>query len=101
MIPKRVFERLLINVTVVGGCLMSNYSTGSHGYAQIGWYERGKTRMVLAHRAAWVAAHGPIPSGMTVDHVCKNRRCIRIEHLRLLSKDRKSTRLNSSHVEIS
>jgi hypothetical protein len=45
----------------------------------------GKTTGGLAHRAAWVRANGPIPEGMTVDHVCFQRDCVNVEHLRLLS----------------
>jgi hypothetical protein len=37
----------------------------------------------LAHRAAWEAAHGEIPSGLFVLHSCDNRRCVNVEHLRL------------------
>lgn len=48
-----------------GGCVLSTYSTGSHGYAQA-W--DGAT-VVLAHRIVWEYAHGPIPGGMTVDHL--------------------------------
>jgi hypothetical protein len=68
-----------------GDCLISLYSVGSHGYAQIGWREKGKTRMVLVHRVAWEHLNGPIPEGHVVDHLCRNRRCIRPEHLRLLT----------------
>ena len=70
------------------GCHISDYSCGSHGYAQIGWSARRegghKTRGTLAHRAAWTAVYGQIPEGQTIDHLCKNRRCVNIEHLRLL-----------------
>ena len=41
--------------------------------------------MVLAHRVVWEHHHGPIPAGMTVDHICHNKRCIEIEHLRMLT----------------
>ena len=40
--------------------------------------------MVLAHRAAWVAVNGQVPLGMTIDHMCKERRCVNPDHLRLL-----------------
>jgi hypothetical protein len=34
-----------------------------------------------AHRAAWVAAHGPIPDDWQVDHLCRNPRCVSLDHL--------------------
>lgn len=63
------------------GCLISRYSTGSHNYAQA-W--DGET-VVLAHRIVWEHERGPIPEGMTVDHICHNRKCVDIVHLRMLS----------------
>lgn len=36
----------------------------------------------LAHRAAYELLVGPIPEEMTLDHLCRNRRCVRApEHL--------------------
>lgn len=85
-IPQRVFDRTLANVIYDdSGCILSTYSVGSHGYAQVGWSEGGKTYMKLAHRVAWEASNGPIPEGMTVDHTCKTRKCVNVGHLRLLS----------------
>jgi hypothetical protein len=81
---RRALERC---VPGPGGCLISTYSIGSHGYAQVGWRNRelGKHQMTTAHRAAWVAHTGEqIPDGMTVDHLCHVRRCVNPEHLRLL-----------------
>lgn len=83
--PARVVARLLANVEQAGGCVVTLYSVGSHGYGQIGWHENGRRVMALAHRVAWEAVHGPIPNGLTVDHICRNRRCINAAHLRLLS----------------
>lgn len=41
--------------------------------------------MLLAHRAIWQHVHGAIPEGMTVDHICHERRCINVDHMRLLT----------------
>ena len=38
---------------------------------------------VTAHRAAWQAVNGPIPDGMVIMHLCDNRPCSRIDHLKL------------------
>jgi hypothetical protein len=85
--PARVVARLLANVEQAGDCLLSNYSTGSHGYSQIGWHEAGRRVMALGHRVAWEAEHGEIPAGLTVDHICRNRRCVNVAHLRLLTNE--------------
>lgn len=82
--PPRVIARLLSKTEEAGDCVLSLYSTASHGYSQVGWVENGKTIMRLGHRVAWEAEHGPIPDGMTIDHTCRTRRCIKITHLRLL-----------------
>lgn len=85
LVPDRVARRAYENVTPdLNSCRLSSYSVGSHGYAQIGWTENKKTHMVLAHRAAWVHVNGQVPLGMTLDHLCKNRRCVNPDHLRLL-----------------
>jgi len=52
--------------------------------------------MTTAHRAAWVAVHGQIPEGMTVDHICKVRRCVNVRHLRLLSNFENARRTNGN-----
>ena len=89
VIPPRVAERAATHyVEDENGCFISTYSTASHGYAQIGWSKPGTRRsiMTLCHRAAWVYYHGAqIPEGMTIDHLCHNRRCVNPEHHRLLS----------------
>lgn len=88
-IPQRVIDRALSNVDIdpERGCWVSRYSVGSHGYAQIGWGipNSRRSKMMLVHRVAYVARRGPIADGMTVDHMCKQRRCCNPDHLRLLS----------------
>lgn len=83
--PDRVKARVLQRIIEEGECWISTYSVQSAGYAQVGWREDGRTGIWLAHRVAWVATHGPIPEGMTVDHLCKRRTCVNPGHLRLLS----------------
>jgi len=61
------------------GCLEWTGAVGPDGYGRV-WHQ---SRMYLAHRAAWELVNGAIPVGKTIDHVCFNRRCIDVAHLRL------------------
>ena len=85
-VPERVAERAYTRVDVdEHGCWISRYSTASHGYSQIGWQTRTKRHVVLGHRASWVHVHGQVPIGVTLDHLCRQRRCVNPDHMRLLS----------------
>lgn len=48
-----------------------------NGYGQI---LVGKRR-ILAHRFAYELLVGPIPDGITLDHLCRVRNCVNPEHL--------------------
>lgn len=87
VVPQRVIERVMTKALrgSEDGCHISLYSTASHGYAQVGWHDESGRRVTLAHRVAWIGEHGPIPYGMTIDHICKTKRCVNVAHLRLLS----------------
>ena len=52
---------------------------GGHGYGMIRSPEGRK--MLLAHRVAYELLVGPIPPGLELDHLCRNRRCVNPEHL--------------------
>ena len=41
-------------------------------------------RLVSAHRAVWILCRGPIPEGFEIDHICRNRGCVRPEHLQVV-----------------
>lgn len=49
------------------------------GYARLGARQ--------AYRVAYELEHGPIPLGMTVDHLCYQPACVNPEHLRLLTRE--------------
>lgn len=64
------------------GCHEWHRSRNNKGYGVI--HAEGKLR--LAHRVAWFAHYGEWPTkGLVVDHICENKACVRIEHLRLLT----------------
>lgn len=60
-----------------GGCWLWTGALNEWGYGRVA--ERG--RPILAHRASWQAAKGPIPDGLCVLHRCDVRPCVNPSHL--------------------
>lgn len=65
-----------------GGCWEWTGATNSHGYGQFGV----NRRLRPAHRLLWELTNGPIPDGMVIDHRCANRRCVNLDHLRMVTE---------------
>lgn len=38
-------------------------------------------KQVRLHRLVWELVHGPIPEGLTIDHLCRCKPCCRPDHL--------------------
>jgi len=61
-----------------------------HLFAEFGYGQyrltRGRSVTALkAHRVSWTLLRGPIPQGMTIDHLCRNPRCVNPAHLECVS----------------
>ena len=54
----------------------------NNGYGRL--RVNGKNHM--AHRWAWEKVNGPIPEGLTIDHLCFNRACIEPAHMRIVTR---------------
>ena len=42
-------------------------------------------RNALAHRLAYELWFGPIPDGLTIDHLCYVKRCVNPDHLEIVT----------------
>lgn len=66
------------------GCI--EWTAGTAGPAGYGYFYAGRTSLnqtgrMYAHRWAYQHFIGPIPPGLHIDHLCRNRLCVNPEHL--------------------
>jgi hypothetical protein len=54
-------------------------------------------RVVKAHRWSYEAAYGAIPDGLHLDHLCRNRICVRPDHLEPVTLLENLQRGDNSH----
>lgn len=67
------------------GCwLWTAHTVDGYGHFHI-QIAPGSRRMVYAHRWLWEQTNGPVPPGMMLDHLCRNRRCVRPDHLEVVT----------------
>ena len=52
---------------------------GHHRYGTL--YDTDRKRHNVAHRISYELFVGSIPKGLTIDHLCRNRRCVNPAHL--------------------
>lgn len=91
--PPTVLERFWSKVDQSGDCwLWQGYKSGG-GYGQL-WYkdEGGRKRTRMAHRFVYEVLVGPIPVGLTLDHLCFVRNCVRPDHLEPVTREENTRR---------
>lgn len=77
--PSRTLQDRLIERTqrTPNGCLEWTGPVLATGYGKIGDGSRVRT----THRVSYEVHVGPIPDGLTIDHLCSNKRCVEPSHL--------------------
>lgn len=70
------FCRFADKFEVVGQCWIWQATTDRHGY---GTFYLGRNKR--AHRASFELHGRSVPSGLELDHLCRNRACVRVDHL--------------------
>lgn len=62
------------------GCWVWQRQKNAKGYSRI-TTPQPFNRKVRAHRVSYILTRGPIPYGMTLDHLCRNTSCVNPDHL--------------------
>lgn len=73
-------QRVRYVVDLTTGCWVWQMFVTKYGY---GWVNDGRPRH--AHIVEFEKVHGPVPEGMMLDHLCRNRRCVNPDHLQAVT----------------
>lgn len=57
-----------------------------HKQTGYGYFHDGKRRRAYVHRFSYEYFVGPIPDGMVIDHLCRNRGCVNPNHLEVVTR---------------
>lgn len=72
-----------------GGCWEWAAAKGPYGY---GYFSIGNGRAIHAHRVSYELAYGPIPAGLHIDHLCRNKGCVNPAHLEAVTQKENTLR---------
>ena len=84
-IRKPIEDRFWPKVKKSNGCWIWMGCKNDRGYGQICDNSGGTFRMVYAHRFVYELVIRSIPKGLTIDHLCRNRSCVRPDHLEIVT----------------
>jgi hypothetical protein len=76
------------------GCWEWRGALQPNGYGTFGV---SPTKNVRAHRASFEIAKGPIPPGLEIDHLCRNRSCCNPAHLEAVTHQENKRRESASY----
>jgi hypothetical protein len=69
------------------GCWLWTSGVSTKGYGQFHIRAgKGSYKNVLAHRFSYELAQGPIPEGLELDHLCRQRSCVNPYHLEAVTQ---------------
>lgn len=93
--PRIIYDEIPCpNPNLDGPCHVFRGAKISQGYGTVA-SGIGKD-LVLVHRYVWEQTNGPIPSGLEIDHQCRNRACCNVLHLRVVTRQVNATENSDS-----
>ena len=74
-----------VNKETSNGCWQWLGNIDRNGYGHMTYWKDGHVKNARAHRHSYEMLVGPIPRGLTIDHLCRNRACVNPTHMEPVS----------------
>jgi len=81
MVVENVYERFFRFIEFRNGCWLWTGFIAPNGYGDF-WYEGHSCH---AHTSSYRLFRGEIPAGRQIDHLCKVRRCVKPDHMEVVT----------------
>lgn len=90
---ERFYDELTLYARVLGAesCWPRPITMSPGGYSRV---TGGTYGMMYAHRLAYTKLVGPIPEGLTIDHLCRVKCCVNPQHMECVTLAENSRRGN-------
>lgn len=86
-LARRFWQKVALPDSEPHACWIWTATRSPEGYGRINPSRRGGRRSPLyAHRVSYELARGPIPDGLVIDHLCRNRACVNPSHLEAVAQ---------------
>lgn len=90
-----------LHVQRTAGCWEWTGTRDQRGYGLHAETQAGVKKRWRAHRVAYTLLVGPIPDGLTLDHLCRNTSCVNPDHLEAVSAAENNSRRYPRSVPLS
>lgn len=93
--------KALVAVELDSGChIQLTHKLNADGYyrRRLSSSRTNPKNIEMFHRTMWKHFNGEIPTGYEIDHLCKNRACFNIKHLRCIDGSLHASISNSERV---
>ena len=91
---RRIRDR---SIPVASGCVEWTGMVDRGGYGKIKITTSGRKVWTGPHRAAWLCQRGDIPGDLVIDHLCRNRKCVNVDHMELVTNSENVIRADHSN----